>query len=75
MKIDISNDLKKLGIQEVNNGICTGTKWKETRAGFIESFSPSDGEKIAGVNQASAADYREVITTAKKAVYPGDVFL
>ncbi|MCF6358717.1 MAG: aldehyde dehydrogenase family protein, partial [Draconibacterium sp.] len=34
---------------------------------FIESFSPSDGELIAGVRQANAEDFDEVIETAKGA--------
>ena len=59
--------LKKLGIEKVNSGISTGTVWKETIGNLAESFSPSDGELIAGVKQATAEDYREVIATAKGA--------
>ena len=67
MKIDISKELKQLGISEVNNGICTGTEWKTTSGAVVESFSPSDGELIAAVNQATAADYHEVVEKAKDA--------
>ncbi|WP_319590969.1 aldehyde dehydrogenase family protein [uncultured Draconibacterium sp.] len=67
MKIDISKELKELGISEVNNGVCTGTEWKTTSGAVVESFSPSDGELIATVNQATAADYHEVVRKAKDA--------
>ncbi|WP_372648079.1 aldehyde dehydrogenase family protein [Draconibacterium sp.] len=67
MKIDISKELKQLGISEVNNGVCTGTEWKTTSGAAVESFSPSDGELIATVNQATAADYHEVVEKAKDA--------
>ncbi|WP_346859287.1 aldehyde dehydrogenase family protein [uncultured Draconibacterium sp.] len=67
MKIDISKELAELGIREVNNGVCTGTVWKETAGSVVESFSPSDGALIAKVNQATAADYREVVEKAKNA--------
>jgi len=67
MKIDISKELKQLGISEVNNGICTGTEWKTTSGAVVESFSPSDGELIAAVNQATAADYHKVVEKAKDA--------
>jgi len=67
MKIDISKDLQQLGINEVNNGICSGTEWKVTTGSPIESFSPSDGKLIAKVNQASAADFYEVVEKAKEA--------
>ena len=67
MKIDISKELKQLGISDVNNGICTGTEWKTTSGAVVESFSPSDGELIAAVNQATAADYHEVVEKAKDA--------
>ncbi len=67
MKIDISKELKQLGISEVNNGVCSGTEWKTTSGAVVESFSPSDGELIATVNQATAADYHEVVEKAKDA--------
>ena len=67
MKIDISKELKQLGISDVNNGICTGTEWKTTFGAVVESFSPSDGELIAAVNQATAADYHKVVEKAKDA--------
>ena len=67
MNIDIKKELREIGINEVNYGACTGTVWKETKGDRIDSFSPSDGALIAGVNQASAEDYRQVVETAKEA--------
>ena len=66
-QFNISEDLKKLGIETVNSGVCTGTVWKETEGNVVESFSPSDGEKIAAVRQAGLEDYHDVINTAKTA--------
>jgi len=66
MKINIKKELQLLGINEVNNGACTGTIWKKTTGAKIDSFSPSDGELIASVNQATAADYREVVEKAQE---------
>jgi len=66
-KIDITTVLKELGINLDNHGICTGTKWKKSNGKYVESFSPSDGELIAGVHQATAEDFEEVIKTAKSA--------
>ena len=59
--------LKELGIKKVNDGACTGTKWKETEGKAIQSFSPSDGKLIAEINLATSKDYNEIIETAKGA--------
>ncbi|QGY43059.1 aldehyde dehydrogenase family protein [Maribellus comscasis] len=66
-QFDINADLQKLGVEQENYGICTGTKWKKPTGNFVESFSPSDGKLIGGVFQASPADFHEVIQTAKTA--------
>jgi len=67
MKIDISKDLKELGINDLNHGVCSGTIWKVTTGTPVKSVSPSDGEVIASINQATAADYRNVVEKAKQA--------
>jgi len=67
MKIDISKDLKELGINDVNHGVCSGMIWKVTTGTPVKSVSPSDGEVIASINQATAADYRNVVEKAKQA--------
>ncbi|RIJ48323.1 aldehyde dehydrogenase family protein [Maribellus luteus] len=66
-EIDFNAVLKELGIESVNPGVCTGTKWKSTTGKFMESYSPSDGKLIAGVQQCGIEDYQEVIETAKTA--------
>ncbi len=67
MDFSIKKELYQLGIEANNYGVCTGTKWKKTTGKYIESFSPSDGNRIAGIHQASADDFTEVIQTAKRA--------
>ena len=64
---DFKAVLAELGLESVNPGVCTGTEWKKTSGKFIESYSPSDGKLIAGVQQCGADDYHEVIATAKNA--------
>lgn len=66
-KTNIKNELKRLGIELENNGVCTGTKWQVSNGGFVESFSPADGASIALVRQATKPDFEEVVKTAKKA--------
>jgi aldehyde dehydrogenase (NAD+) len=63
---NIQEALKTLGIEEVNPGICTGTKWISTTGDIKDSFSPADGKKIAGIQQAKKADYDEVVALAQK---------
>ncbi len=66
-KFGIQEALKQLGIKEVNNGICTGTEWKETSGDEVKSYSPADGQFIGSVKQGSLEDYQEVIEKGKKA--------
>ncbi len=63
----IHKALNELGINDVNNGLCTGTVWKETSGDIRKSCSPVDGNEIAGIRQATTEDYRTVIATAKDA--------
>lgn len=64
---DFKEVLKELQLESVNPGVCTGTAWKQTTGKFVESFSPSDGKLIAGVQQCGVDEYHEVIKTAKEA--------
>jgi len=66
-EINFKPVLAELGLEEVNPGVCTGTEWKKTSGKFIESYSPSDGKLIAGVQQCGVDDYHAVIETAKQA--------
>ena len=64
---EIKDALKKLGIQEVNEGLCLGTQWHKTKGDKLTSFSPANGEKIADIQLATLDDYKMAIDTAKKA--------
>jgi aldehyde dehydrogenase (NAD+) len=57
--------LKKLSIQALSSGACTGTEWLKTSGEIIESFSPADGALIGKVKTASREDYEAVITRAE----------
>jgi len=59
--------LDKLGIEKINNGVCTGTIWAETNGPVINSENPSDGYVIAAVKSADYDDYEEMITLAERA--------
>ena len=63
----IQKVLKLLGIKDVNNGVSTGTAWKEASGDIIKSYSPVDGNEIAGIKLASLENYNTVIGTAKGA--------
>jgi aldehyde dehydrogenase (NAD+) len=63
----IQEILSKLGIEERNNGACTGGKWFKTRGPRIDSSSPVDGRLIASVNSATEVDYEAVILKAQEA--------
>jgi aldehyde dehydrogenase (NAD+) len=65
-KFDIKSVLKQLGINDVNNGVSTGTK-SFGNGEIIDSFSPVDGEFIAKVSTATKEDFDQVIETAKSA--------
>ena len=66
-KTEMKKALKELGIDGISFGACTGTIWKETSGEEIKSFSPSDGELIGSVKQATNDDFLEVVETAKSA--------
>lgn len=56
--------LKDLDIQDLNQGAGTGTQWLSAGAAVIDSYSPTDGKKIASVKSATAAEYDAVVTAA-----------
>lgn len=63
----ISETLKQLGIKEINNGACTGTKWFDTSGEMLESYSSTDGQLIARIKQGTKDDYENIIQTAERA--------
>jgi aldehyde dehydrogenase (NAD+) len=66
-KYGIAKVLAALDIKEINSSACTGTEWFDTGGEIIDSFSPSDGECIAGVKQATWDDYQQVMAKAEEA--------
>jgi len=65
MKMD--KVLEKLGIEKINEGAATGTKWLKAGGEKIDSFSPVDGKKIASVNAVTRKTYDKVIEQAQTA--------
>ncbi len=60
--------LQKLGIQKENFGASTGLNWIESKdQGELKIYSPTNGEYIASVFQASETDYDNVIKIAEVA--------
>lgn len=54
--------LSTLGIKKQNFGASTGQKWFETTSqGELKISSPANGDPIASVYQASAADYDAIV--------------
>jgi len=64
---DVSGVLSRLGIQDVNPGATTGSKWLETSGETTDSISPIDGKTIARVNNASREEYEAVMDKAEEA--------
>jgi len=65
MKMD--KVLDKLGIEKINEGAATGTKWLKAGGEKIDSFSPVDGKKIASVTTVTRKSYDKVIEQAQTA--------
>jgi aldehyde dehydrogenase (NAD+) len=59
--------LNRLGIKELNAGICTGTEWIGSEGVITESVSPIDGTVIGRVQNASPEQYEIVIKKAQDA--------
>jgi len=60
-------DLKKLGIESLNNGVSTGCDWLQTEGDETVSYSPADGSAIAKVKNATLADYEYIVSKAQEA--------
>lgn len=67
MEYDNKEFLKELEIENINPGMCTGTKWHITAGDLLTSMSPADGYEIASIRQATAEDYHKVVDIAQKA--------
>ncbi len=62
----IQNELKKLGLSDVNEGTSTGSNWF-SHGEIIESYSPVDGKLIGKVKTTTKEDYEKVIASAQEA--------
>lgn len=62
----IQNELKNLGVKDLNDGTSTGSNWFASGE-IIESYSPVDGKLIGKVKTSTKEDYEKVITTAQEA--------
>ena len=63
----ISDVLHQLGIQQLNQGISTGTNNWHGNGALLESKSPVDGHIIGTVHLGGAKDYDQVVDTAHQA--------
>ncbi len=59
--------LSTLGIDKINEGAATGTKWLKSGGEKIDSFSPVDGKLIASVTAADKKNYEAVVKQAQVA--------
>jgi len=57
--------LSTLGIEKLNEGAATGTKWLKAGGDKIDSFSPVDGKLIASVTPANQKNYEAVVKQAE----------
>lgn len=62
----IQNELKKLGLNEINDGTSTGSNWFSSGE-IIESYSPVDGKLIGKVKASTKEDYEKAIASAQEA--------
>jgi aldehyde dehydrogenase (NAD+) len=63
----ISDVLHQLGIQQLNQGISTGTNNWHGNGALLESKSPVDGHVLGTVHLGGAKDYDQVVDTAHQA--------
>jgi aldehyde dehydrogenase (NAD+) len=68
MRVDITDTLKDLHIDNINAAYSTGSIWASGADNVIKDIiSPVDGEKIASVKMATATEYNIVVDQAAKA--------
>jgi len=68
MRVDISNTLKHLHIDNINQAYSTGNSWGRGKDNVVkEIISPVDGQKIASVKMATADEYHLVVEQAAAA--------
>jgi aldehyde dehydrogenase (NAD+) len=65
--MNMKKTLEKLGIDKINEGAATATKWIKAGGDMLDSFSPVDGKKIASVTTVNRKSYDKVVSEAEKA--------
>ncbi len=58
---------QKLGLNEVEKGIFSGSWIKGTSEKIIKSKSPTDGTDLSSINAASEDNYKSVVKTSRRA--------
>ncbi len=58
---------KRLGIQDINSGVCSGDWFPQPSGGELVSHNPATGEPLARVLTASRTDYDRVVERASSA--------
>ncbi len=59
--------IDQLDIKSVNSGTSTGREWLETGGEILESYSPVNGQRIAGVETTTPVAYDHVVMKAQEA--------
>ncbi len=67
LRTEFQEYLDQLSIQETNEGVVTGINKLKSSGSLLSSNSPVDDQIIAGVNQGTLDDYKQVINIAKNA--------
>ena len=68
MSLNITDVLKRLQINDINEAFSTGSNWGSSPGALVKDIvSPTDGKKIAAVNFADAGDYNQLVEQAAKA--------
>jgi aldehyde dehydrogenase (NAD+) len=68
MKLKMEEVLEDLGIQEVNESICTGRQWVTAVGSEMHDvYSPVDGKKIGSVVFATETEYERVMKVSGEA--------
>ncbi|MBL7951365.1 MAG: aldehyde dehydrogenase family protein [Flavobacteriales bacterium] len=61
----IAEVLQRIGVQENNSGVSTGTSWLTGEGDVLTSHSPVDGALIGSVRSATKGEYDKALETAR----------
>lgn len=63
----IKEALQQLGVNEINSGTSTGSKWFPNEGEVISSYSPVDGQLVGKIYATTEKQYEEVVQSAAEA--------